>query len=151
MQRNLIQRTNTLVFLLFSCMSSLMAQLVKKCLQYVRPGFDAWVGKIHWRREQLPTPVFWSGEFHGLYSPWAHKKSDTTEWHSLSLFVFPVRNTFDNTNDGIGNIIDIYLYNDIEFIFLKIGRKSNYIIHLYLFQSKWHMQVALNNYINDSA
>ena len=22
-----------------------------------------------WRREQLPTPVFWPGEFHGLYSP----------------------------------------------------------------------------------
>ena len=24
-----------------------------------RPGFDPWVGKITWRREQLPTPVFW--------------------------------------------------------------------------------------------
>ena len=27
----------------------------------------------------LPTPVFWPGEFHGLYSPWGHKESDTTE------------------------------------------------------------------------
>ena len=35
--------------------------------------------KIPWRRERLPTPVFWPGEFHGLYSPWAHKQSDTTE------------------------------------------------------------------------
>ena len=25
-------------------------------------------GKIPWRRERLPTPVFWPGEFHGLYS-----------------------------------------------------------------------------------
>ena len=25
------------------------------------------VGKIPWRREWLPTPVFWPGEFHGLY------------------------------------------------------------------------------------
>ena len=25
-----------------------------------------WVGKIPWRREQLPTPVFWPGEIHGL-------------------------------------------------------------------------------------
>ena len=32
-----------------------------------RPGFDPWVGKIPWRRERLPTPVFWPGEFHGLY------------------------------------------------------------------------------------
>ena len=31
-----------------------------------RPGFDPWVGKIPWRRERLPTPVVWPGEFHGL-------------------------------------------------------------------------------------
>jgi len=29
-------------------------------------GFDFWGGKIPWRRERLPTPVFWPGEFHGL-------------------------------------------------------------------------------------
>ena len=34
--------------------------------------------KISWRRERLPTPVFWPGEFHGLYSPCGHKESDTT-------------------------------------------------------------------------
>ena len=28
---------------------------------------------------ELPTPVFWPGEFHGLYSPWGHKESDTNE------------------------------------------------------------------------
>ena len=28
------------------------------------PGFNPWVGKIPWRRERLPTPVFWPGEFH---------------------------------------------------------------------------------------
>ena len=50
-----------------------------------RPGLDAWVGKIPWRKERLPTPVFWPGEFHGLYSPWGHKKSDMTEWLSVSL------------------------------------------------------------------
>ena len=31
----------------------------------------------------LPTPVFWPGEFHGLYSPWGRKESDTTEQLSL--------------------------------------------------------------------
>ena len=38
-------------------------------------------------RERLPTPVFWSGEFQGLYNPWDHKESDTTEQLSLSLSV----------------------------------------------------------------
>ena len=44
-----------------------------------RDLFDPWVGKMPWRRKRLPTPVFWPGEFHGLYSPWDHKESDTTE------------------------------------------------------------------------
>ena len=30
-----------------------------------------------------PLPVFWPGEFHGLYSPWGHKESDTAERLSL--------------------------------------------------------------------
>ena len=54
------------------------------CLQCGRPGFDSWVEKIPWRREILPTPVFWPWEFHGLYSLWGCKESDTTE--RLSLF-----------------------------------------------------------------
>ena len=47
---------------------SLVVPLVKRRLQYGRPGLVPWVGKIPWRREQLPTPVFWPGEVHGLYS-----------------------------------------------------------------------------------
>ena len=50
--------------------ASLVTQLVKNHLQHGRPGFDPWVGRIPWRMEWLPTPVFWPGEFHGLYSPW---------------------------------------------------------------------------------
>ena len=47
-------------------------------------GFDPWVGKIPWRRDQLPTPVVWPGEFHGQrhlagYSPWGSEESDATE------------------------------------------------------------------------
>ena len=53
-------------------------------LQCGRLGFDPWAGKIPWRRESIPTPVFWPGEFHGLYSPWGHQESDTTERLSLS-------------------------------------------------------------------
>ena len=49
-----------------------------------RPRFDSWVGKISWRKEWLPTPVFFPGEFHGQrklvgYSPWGDKVSDLTE------------------------------------------------------------------------
>ena len=66
--------------------ASLVAQLVKNPLQWGRPGFDPWVGKIPWRRERLSTPVFWPGKFHVLHSPWGRKESDTTERLSLSLF-----------------------------------------------------------------
>ena len=49
----------------------------------MRPGFNPWFGKIPWRREQLPTPVFLPREFHGQepggYSPWGHKESDMTK------------------------------------------------------------------------
>ena len=69
--------------------ASLVAYLLKKkkknCLQCGRPGFDPWVGKIPpWRRKRRPTPVFWPGEFHGLYSPRGPKESDTTERLSRS-------------------------------------------------------------------
>ena len=62
------------------------------CLQCRRPEFDPWVGKILRRREQLPTPVFWPGELHGLYSPWGCKESDMTEWLS---FYFKVETCFE--------------------------------------------------------
>ena len=46
---------------------------------------------------QLPTPVFWPGEFHGLYSPWGRKESDTTErlslsqWGSRDMVMYTIR------------------------------------------------------------
>ena len=69
--------------------ASLIAQLVKN----LPAMWEIWVGtpglplvwKIPWRRERLSTPVFWPGEFHGLYSPWGSKQLDMTEWLSLSL------------------------------------------------------------------
>ena len=30
-------------------------------------------------------PIFWPGEFHGLYSLWGHKELDTTERLSLEI------------------------------------------------------------------
>ena len=64
-------------------------------LDFVIRGFPFWLvknlpemqetSKIPWRRERLPTPVFWLGDFHGLYSPSGRKQSDTTEWLSFTL------------------------------------------------------------------
>ena len=34
---------------------------------------------------EIPSPVFWSGEFHGRYNPWGHKDSNMTEQLSLHL------------------------------------------------------------------
>ena len=63
--------------------ASLVAKIVKNAPAMWRPGFNPWVGKIHWKRERLSNPVFWSGEFHGLCSPWGRKESDVIEWLSL--------------------------------------------------------------------
>ena len=60
--------------------ASLVAQLVKNLPAMRRPGFNPWVGKVPWRRERLPNPVFSPAEFHGLYSPWSCKESDLTGW-----------------------------------------------------------------------
>ena len=62
--------------------ASLMAQTVKNPPVCGRPGFNPWVGKIPWRRERLPTPVFWPGEFHGVSV--GSQNVDMTEWLSLS-------------------------------------------------------------------
>ena len=68
-------------------MDSLVAQMVKN-----PPAMrETWVRSLGWedpwRRERLPTPIFWPGEFHGLNSPWGGKESDTTEQLSLSLIL----------------------------------------------------------------
>ena len=57
----------------------LVAQLVKN-----RPAMqEIWVQFLGWEdpleKGKLSTPVFWPGEFHGLYSPWSCKELDTTE------------------------------------------------------------------------
>ena len=70
--------------------ASLVAKNVKNLPIMQETGFDPWVGKILWRRERLPTPVFWSGEFHGLYSLWGRKESDKTERLLLSLFTLEI-------------------------------------------------------------
>ena len=47
--------------------ASLVAQLVKNPPAMRETWVNPWLGKIPWRRERLSTPVFWPGEFRGLY------------------------------------------------------------------------------------
>ena len=69
------QPTATPVFLGFP-----VAQLVKNwpAMRKTQVQYLGWEASL----EKLL--VFWSGEFHGLYSSWDHKESDTTERLSLS-------------------------------------------------------------------
>ena len=57
----------------------LVAQMGKNLFQCRRPELNSCVGKIPWRREWQPTPVFLPGESRGQrsladYSPWGHKE-----------------------------------------------------------------------------
>ena len=58
-------------------------------MQWWRPGFDPWIGRIPWRRQWLPTPVFLPGEFHGQESgglqSMGSQRVDTAEWLTLLL------------------------------------------------------------------
>ena len=65
-------------------MRTILAQLVKNPSAMRK----TWVRSLGWedpleKGKKLPTPVFWPGESHGLYSPWGHKESDTTDRLSL--------------------------------------------------------------------
>ena len=49
--------------------ASLVAQLIKNLPAVWKTWVRSLDWKGPWRRERLPTPAFWPGEFHGLYSP----------------------------------------------------------------------------------
>ena len=73
---------------MYAHLKTLVAQMVKNlpAMQETR------VGKIPWRREWLPTPVFLPEESHGQRSlvgcsPWGCKESDMTERLTLAGFV----------------------------------------------------------------
>ena len=74
----------------------LIAQLVKNlpAMQETPSWFLGWEDPPE--KERLLTPVFWPGEFHGLYSPWGCKESDMTEqlsWYlsySIEYWAFSV-------------------------------------------------------------
>ena len=77
-----------------------------------RTGFDPWVGKIPWRRERLPTLVFWPGEFHGLYTPWSHRVRHNCA--TLTSLHFPSSQV---TRKNICHIFSFLKNSTLNFIF----------------------------------
>ena len=43
------------------------------------------VGKIPWRKDRLPTPVFWPGEFHGVAKTEQLSQPDENKQRPLML------------------------------------------------------------------
>ena len=75
-----------------------MASLVAQLVQNPPALWETWVGSLGWenplekgKATHFPCifPVFWPGEFHGLYSPWGRKEVDTTEQLSLHFTSLP--------------------------------------------------------------
>ena len=95
------------------------------CLQCGRPGFNPWVGKIPWRRETLPTSVFWPIEFHGLYSPRGQKESDKTltftdlkkipSLYPISSCVLSSWTSFSVSPDRVSFLFFTLYYYDCQF------------------------------------
>jgi len=85
-----------------------MAQLVKN----VPAMRETWVLSLGWEnpleKEKLPTPVFWPGEFHGLYSPRGSKESDMTERLAHHFTIIPGgSDPVDLTGRGSGTQLKI--------------------------------------------
>ena len=59
------------------------------CLQCERPGFNPWIGKIPWRREWQPTPVFLPREFHGQRAWWVTFHGIAKSQTGLNNYTFP--------------------------------------------------------------
>ena len=86
------------------CLNSLIAQLLKNPTAMQETPVWFLGREDRWRRERLPTPVFWPGEFHGL---------DTAEQLSLSF----------NENFSTGES----LLGPLRKLLQRVGKKPVYI------------------------
>ena len=71
-------RLPTLVFLGFPCSSAGKESACNVEGLGSIPGLGRSPGE---GKERLPTPVSWPGEFHGLYSPWGHSRTQLSDFH----------------------------------------------------------------------
>ena len=121
--------------------ASLVAQLII-CLQCRRSQFNSWVGKIHWRKNRLTTPVFL-----GFPTGWAGKES-ACNGIDLHLIHGLERSSGDGNGyplqySGLENFMDCIVHGIIKgqiglndflfffFFFCCVGRRS--LSHLFYF------------------
>ena len=70
------------------CMYVWRSPLVARMVKNSPAMRETWVGRSPWRRKRLPTPAFWPGEFHGLYSPWDRRVGhNLSDFHFLFMYV----------------------------------------------------------------
>ena len=71
---------------------SIRAPLVAQSVKNPPAMWETWVQFLGWddpwRKEWLPTPVFWPGEFHGQrsltgYSPWGLNELNMSDFHKI--------------------------------------------------------------------
>ena len=73
----------------------------------------------------MHTPVFWPGEVHGLYSPWGHKKLDTTKRLSFTHLTYHLGENYklleikgQNEKERYVHKISCYAYEIWKLLFL---------------------------------
>ena len=85
--------------------ASLIKNLVKNLpAMQETPQFDSWVGKIPWRRNRLPTPGFWPGEFHGIAE--SQKELSDFQFNGNNQVSLEVSKIFKSSSPSI-----IFLYS----------------------------------------
>ena len=82
--------------------------------------------------ERLPTPAFWPGEFHGLYSPWGRKELDTTE--RLSLHFHFLLNSWESNLRSTGR--------GPRFCILKLALSHPFPFRLYFYCFNYQWKVT---------
>ena len=110
---------------LWKTWASLVAQVVKNILQFRRPRFNPWVGKIPWRRGQQPTPLFLPEEFHGPEEPGGLQSLGSHRIrHNWATFTFSSHNKPLLTSYSMAKI---WKYS------LRSGTRQRYPLSLLLF------------------
>ena len=113
--------------------ASFVAQLVRN----LPSMWETWVQPLGsadspWRRERLPTPVFWPGEFHGLYIVHGLTKSQTqlSDFHFHCQYSFlEIVPIFILINDGWFNCFSKVIAAELSNNFCNIDKFKSHFSH----------------------
>ena len=98
-----------------------------------------WVGKSPWRREWLPTPVFWPGQFHGQKSLVGTVRGVTKSWAWLTTSTFTFIFSDAITEDCVKgewplewrNSTALYSSHSLPFVYLNSSNKMSFFVSLF--------------------